>query len=396
MRVGVLLPRAHVAGGVKRATLMIVELLLSGASAQDQEISLVLGINGDPVTFLDGQRALPDPRITVRAIRFQKVSETEAQAVMSLQGDSLPDSGEPGRWAVVRDDGPDMLDCDVWLQITTRVGGESDVLPLVPVRPVVLVPFDFLEAYGFALPSDPAWRGSRRVVRSVSRILVSTSETGRDAIAYMGCPAERVVLTPVEFFRESHSCEGQSESPATASRSTYIVWVTNASRHKNASRIVAALIRVARANPDFRCIVVGYGSEDLADGIEIPREQVSLRGYVSEAEYCHLLAGSRFLLHGATHDNGSYSPLDAALHGVPSVCSDYPAMREVMRSAGLACSWFDPFDISDIAGAIERAWLHPGPPVGPASAVFPGDLASVSRRWFAAVGPVLEGLVDAR
>lgn len=395
MRVGILLPRAHVAGGVKRAALMITELLVNGATQAGDEIDVVLGINGDPDSFLDDQRPLAAPGVSARGIRFRRVSEEQARSLVGVQGGSLPDDGDRGDWAVVLDESTGMLDCDVWLQLTTRVGGEDELLPIVPLRPVILIPFDFLEAYGFALASDDAWRGSRRVARSASRVLVSTAETGRDAIAYMGCHPHRVVLTPVEFFTESHKCAQGSEPDSDMSSRSYCIWVTNSSAHKNARRMLKALERVARTAPDFRCLVVGYGTQSLGSDVRVPLDRVSLLGYVGDEDYCRLLAGSRFLVHGATHDNGSYAPLDAALHGVATVSSDYPAMREVAASLGLQCDWFDPLSIDDIERALEQAWLSAGVRALQRPVLSHCDLDVVSRRWYSRVGPILRELVDA-
>lgn len=295
---------------------------------------------------------------------------------------------------MIRDGASDLLDCDVWMSITTRSAVGGAVLALLPLRPTVMIPFDFLEAYGYTgmRPSDI--RESLRAARAADSVLVSTQQAHADAVGLAGCRADRVVMTPVEF---TTSALPTLPAQGDVAGSPICLWISNGSPHKNHERTLDALDAVAARVPDFRCVATGHRmrSRIAAVGGRERRPYLDVRDYVPDGELVRLLARSRFLLHSVLLDNGSYTPLEAASAGIATVCSDYPPMREIAEMFGLRCCWFDPWDTDDIARAVVAGWTDPSEWVGQQTVVAHLTWERVSRDWLAVVTPLLERHVAA-
>lgn len=395
MKVAVIVPRGEVVGGVARAALAVCAHLRAGAAHLGDEIDVVLAVGGHQERWTREAERMLGPTVAVRSIRFERVDEETAEMVLAAGGRQVPDDAGPGPWAMVRDGAGDLDDCDVWLQVTTRVAVDDSILPLLPVRPVVLVPFDFLEAYGYTGMPPEAVEQSLRAARAAQSVLVSTMQAYGDAVAFAGCRVSQLVTTPVEFAVPAGP--GPDRHPDGVAEDPFCLWVSNSSPHKNHERTLDALASVARRHPDFRCVVTGYGVErridELAGGASGRPAYLDVRGFVTDSELAELMSKARFLLHSAVLDNGSYTPLEAAAAGCPVVSADYPPMREIATTFGLRCLWFDPWDVDEIARAVEEAWADASEFAGQEAAVAAATEQSVSEAWYRAVRPRLVGHV---
>jgi glycosyltransferase involved in cell wall biosynthesis len=73
-------------------------------------------------------------------------------------------------------------------------------------------------------------------------------------------------------------------------------------------------------------------------------------GYVSEEVYYSLLRCSWALVMPTLAEGGGSAPVgEAALCGIPVICSDIPIMREHMERVGARVLWFDPHNHEDLA-----------------------------------------------
>jgi hypothetical protein len=399
LKIGLIIPNPAIAGGVRRAVESITRFLIIGAELNGETTKIVLGVNGDSEKFSDIRDRHPH-QIQLRDLTFEQLTEDDSARVLKAHGMGLPKGGIGGDWAMIRDDVCDMLDCDVWILISTRVISGDSILPLVPLRPVMLFPFDFLESYGLTKMAPSQVEGSARSARAASVVAVSTEQTRLDAIAYIGCKEDQILKTPIEFHTDFHTCGTlQSDPPSPESRN-YCLWVTNgAADHKNHSRTLEALDNAANAIPGFRCIVIGHSMTQIpGESLQMrdSREYLLRRGFISDGEYCNLLAGARFVIHSATHDNGSYVPIEAAMHGVGTACADYPPMREIAESIGLTCEWFDPKSAKDIHRALIASWANPAADQDQQNRLLGLSLSDISQVWYSTVQPRLASLVSKR
>jgi glycosyltransferase involved in cell wall biosynthesis len=92
------------------------------------------------------------------------------------------------------------------------------------------------------------------------------------------------------------------------------------------------------------------------------RRRIRFLGAVPDDAYARVLRSARFLAHNVIADNGTFSAVEAALLGTPSVSSDYPQMREIDEACGLGLRFFDPFDERATAEALRAGESLPPPP----------------------------------
>jgi glycosyltransferase involved in cell wall biosynthesis len=71
------------------------------------------------------------------------------------------------------------------------------------------------------------------------------------------------------------------------------------------------------------------------------RSRIKWCGELPDRDYRSQLRSAEFLFHAAVVDNGTFSVVEAAQLGVPSLSSDYPAMREINQNFSLGLTWMD-------------------------------------------------------
>ena len=134
---------------------------------------------------------------------------------------------------------------------------------------------------------------------------------------------------------------------------------------------MAALIKYYEVfNGNLECHVVGVNSSNLLTsdaphlqgiGLMLDRSlraknKIKWLGDLSNFAYEQQISNAAFLWHPATVDNGTYSVIEAAELQVPSLCSDYPAMREIESICELGIVWMNSKDVQDISRKIK--WME--------------------------------------
>jgi glycosyltransferase involved in cell wall biosynthesis len=88
------------------------------------------------------------------------------------------------------------------------------------------------------------------------------------------------------------------------------------------------------------------------------KKHLRLLGELPDPSYRARLAGARFLWHAASIDNGTFSVIEAAYLGVPSLSSKYPAMQEINSQYLLGLNWMDAHDPDDMAIQLKHMESH--------------------------------------
>jgi glycosyltransferase involved in cell wall biosynthesis len=113
----------------------------------------------------------------------------------------------------------------------------------------------------------------------------------------------------------------------------------------------------------LECHVTGVGTKDLFKSDQphlkrlreiwrsskVARDKLRLEGELPDYRFRMMLCEAAFLWHPARIDNGTFSVIEAAALGVPSLSSDYPAMREIDREFSLNLTWASPTHPDDMA-----------------------------------------------
>lgn len=360
-RIAVILPHGY-RGGTLRAAKAVANALSRGAAAAGDPATVVLAHLDPRGLYQPADFADLDPAVARRPFAWRHLGGAEAQRALLFAARSE-------RWQardyLAPDDGiNDLADCDLWLVVSDR-----PETPILPLRPIVRLVFDYLQRYEPAILGGEARALGQRLIEAAheaERVLVTSDFTRRDALNYVGLPDWKVRLVP--------HLPPRAPGPAPASRRAlperpYFLWSCNVAPHKNHQRALDALaLYYEGCDEALDCVVTGVGSEALSSGGEghlagVPKllaahpalkAHLRFAGELPEADYWACLREARFLWHPARVDNGSFSVIEAAQVGVPSLSGDYPAMREMDGSFALNLAWMDPRVPEEMAEALRR------------------------------------------
>jgi glycosyltransferase involved in cell wall biosynthesis len=351
-RIAVIVPIGY-RGGSLRGAKLLAQSIEAGAREAGECVEVVFahldGETYDAAVFDD----LP-ATIKRRPFKWRRMSRAEALRAATYAGFAGP-LHQPTY--MMPDDGiQQFMDCDLLVIVSDRLE-----LPLLPVRPYVLMIYDYLQRYEDFLPEASKAAVVQRA-HDAEAIMITTDFTRADAIQFAGLSSARVRRVPMVAPNFSTEAAGADRARA---RSDYFIWTTNLALHKNHENAFNALrLYYEKHGGQLACRITGAGVESMLGNGSIPRLQavqtivssspalkrkVTLLGELEEDRYRSVLAGAAWLWHAARMDNGTFSVVEAAHLGVPSLASDYPAMREIDARYGLGLSWMDPWDPRDMA-----------------------------------------------
>jgi len=130
----------------------------------------------------------------------------------------------------------------------------------------------------------------------------------------------------------------------------YVAYLGAGDRHKNLDIVLSAL--AMNRSQDIGLAVIGSACEDVVDRALIWGLDPSLvfpLGYLSDEVAGAVLAKAVALVMPSFHEGFGLPPFEAALMGVPSICSNRPAMNELLSEAAY---FVDPFLAEDWLVAI--------------------------------------------
>jgi glycosyltransferase involved in cell wall biosynthesis len=357
-RIAVILPVQY-RGGTLRAAKLLAIALWEGSHRQGEDVDVIFGHVDDPAFYSNSDFDDLPPTIRRRPYTWSYLEGPVARRAMTYAGfETWQPSSEK---YILPDDGMrQFLDCDLWLMVSDRLSQ-----PLLPIRPYILLVHDYLQRY---LPhsSGLAEYSFLATARLAERVLVTTKFTEGDALQYGGIDPEKVFHVPML----APQFEPIADLP-TSTEHPYFIWPTNAAVHKNHVNSFKALrIYWEELGGNLNCHITGVNTNDLLDdegpflkllgnsveGIAALRARIRLRGELSDASYPRELAGARFLWHPAQIDNGTFSVVDAAHVGVPSLSSNYPAMHEIDNQFELGLAWMPSDDPGRMARALK--WME--------------------------------------
>ncbi|BCX66889.1 glycosyltransferase [Pseudomonas izuensis] len=340
-RIAIIVPVGY-RGGSLRGTKLLAEALLEGSKQWGEPAEIVLlHLDNDevysPEEFSDLHKD-----VKVRSFNWKVLDQDAARRAMHYSG---REGWEPVSGSyVVPDDGiKQLMDCDAWVVISDRL-----TAPLLPLRPILLMVYDYLQRY-VPLLSNGADLPFIDAARSARKILVTTEFTRLDALQYAGVTEAAVSKVPMLaplFFNGLKKQESAG----------YFLWTTNLSLHKNHKNALKALkIYYEELGGKLSCHVTGVNTDvllkspldhlkglaSLVKGSEKLRSKFRVLGELSEVDYTGALSKSAFLWHAGTIDNGTFSVIEAACLGVPSLSSDYPPMREIDEQFRINLTWMD-------------------------------------------------------
>lgn len=309
---------------------------------------------------------LRDSNINVREFMVEEKDNEWAHRALRIAGwePSFRKMPISNRFLVLRDGGADFQDCDYSFFVSDYIGNDG-TYPLLFFRPYTMVVHDYIQRYVPAAVS-PAVNAAKIInQRNAQSIFVTSEPSRQDAIVHAGLSPEKVILSPplMDFPQIGYIAEHKEN---------VFVWSTNATPHKNHLLALQALESYYRRGGRLDCVITGANTEYLnpilKDDIyssyaievkkqirksKILRKHLLFRGNMEKEEYYQTLKRACFVFHPGYGDNGNFTVTDAAAFGVPSLVSDYPAMRWLADYAELYVRYMNPHSPENMS---EQLW----------------------------------------
>jgi glycosyltransferase involved in cell wall biosynthesis len=160
-----------------------------------------------------------------------------------------------------------------------------------------------------------------------------------EVIDLLGVPEERVsVIYP--------GATSLAVGPKYTPERPYVLTVGTVEPRKNLARLLDGY-RVSGLSSDFDLLAVGrFGWGRNVPGLKV------LSG-LSDSELAAVYEGAAAFVSASLYEGFGFPVLEAAAKGIPIACSDIPVYREVLAASATSALFFDPLDVSAIAGALE-------------------------------------------
>ncbi|MEI7374904.1 glycosyltransferase [Dickeya chrysanthemi] len=370
-KIAVILPVGYLGGSLRGAQLL-ASAIRRGSQLCNEECQVIF-YHQDIDLYSDIEFTDLDTSISIRPFKWKLLNSEDAIRTMAYAG--YEDWHPSHECFIIPDDGINYgFDCDLWLIISDRVE-----VPLLPVKPVVFMVYDYLQRRNNFLDQRINWL-LIDAVRRADKVLVTSEFTYNDAFQYAGIKKERLSKVPMlipdfSIENEKFKVDGYEFSLSNrmdSDKEKYFVWTTNAAPHKNIDKVFEALkIYYEIYNGTMKCVVTGVNTENILQSAEKHilrakkvyslskkmKKNIIFKGNLSDYEYKLVLKSSEFLLHSANGDNGTFSVVEAAFYGVPSLSNFYPAIDEMNKNYNLNLSYFNVFDEHDFANKIKNMEL---------------------------------------
>lgn len=337
LTIGVFLPEAY-RGGTLNGAKNIAKMLHLGSRDADEPAKVIFSCVADTYDLNKDFGDLIELGITVRETVWKSRSKAKIKLALQFTGDNFSLSSP--RYVVPTDGNNNFNDCDFWLIVSDRIH-----YPLAPLKPYGIVVYDYIQRY---VPEifPPHFDDSTflSIARRADFVFTTTPATREDAIQYAGIPSGRAYLTPMEF--NPLAADAQAKH---MQNSDYFLWATNATQHKNHLCAIKALsIYYSDLGGNLDVVMTGVNTElfdlnkssashiayinevrQLLGNHPKVKQHLSIKGNLDVSDYVSMLSAAKFLWHPTLIDNGTFSVIEAAYHGVPALSSDYPQMRYI-------------------------------------------------------------------
>lgn len=363
--IGVFVPVAY-RGGTLNAAKNLIKMMHLGSREHKQPVNLVFSCVADFYDIDEDFADLLALNVSIRETVWRTVTKAQVQNILLLDGNVS--TLKHAHYLLPTDEVCNFNDCDYWIIVSDRT-----VEPLAPIKPYGMLIFDYIQRYIPELLGDYAEYGFLESARAANFVLTTTPSTRDDAIQYVGLDANKVHLFPMEFnpFR--------LQPNASPIDGDYFIWTTNTAIHKNHAKAFEALdIYYGKLNGKFKVVMTGVDTNhfdvnhendiffpahlkyarDLLTKMPLVTHHLIIKGNVGLQDYISLLAHAKFLWHPTIIDNGTFSVVEAAYYGIPSLSNNYPQMQFINNRFHLNLCFGDATDPLAMAKSLKKMELE--------------------------------------
>lgn len=356
-KIAVIMPQPYL-GGVLDYTLRLLKAFAKSRQVSGDDINIVFAV---PEIMMPDQyehiKEVEEYGISIRTFSWEEADQRRIKELTSLLG--YPLNLYRQEYMLMNDGISYFQDCDFLLFMADRVAPN-----LFLTRPYGVVIHDYMRRY---VPEDLPQKYESAImdlVRNSACNFTTTETAAEDCIQYVGAKREKIHFLPL-FFDDVSRCEYEEG----VKKREYFVWCTNINTHKNHKMALRALTEYYQEGGRLHCYVTGvntdlFGNRATPEGRQLTQKQcayiqeiknivnsdrllkkyVHFKGRLPKKNYYSIVRNAKFMIHPRMADNGNGAVVDAAFLGVPSISSDYPAMRNLDEALKLGLMFFDKRD----------------------------------------------------
>lgn len=349
MKIALILPVEYT-GDTLEASLELCNSLTEASQYIDSTINFVYCHREHPnYKNINFQSILPK-KTDVRSINWDIFSKNQCQNILINCG--ITDVTLTYDEYCLPNDGINyLLDCKIWFVISDRIPTH-----ILPIRPVFHLIFDYIQR-NVSFLDERTEDFFINVAHAAKRIFCTTNYVHKQLLNYVLIDAKKIKKIPpiIPFLKWEYT-----ENNLVKSCPMYFLWVTNTAKHKNNLKVLEELNEYySLYNGTLDCFITGINLNFLRKLLKnfdnkTLHNKLHIKGYVQRNEYVNLVKNAKFLLVSQNHDNGSYSPIEAAQIGTPSLCQDYPPMREYEQLFSLDLEFFNIEESKNLASKLKK------------------------------------------
>ncbi len=177
------------------------------------------------------------------------------------------------------------------------------------------------------------WQTKYKDFALQAKIVITISEWSASEITdRIGIQKERLHVIPLGIEKKN---EVNIKKNIKIMNDKYFIFIGSNDYHKNLDIVISALCDQSLS--EYQLAVVGdnFTNAQKNNWKKILANRVYFYGHLDDNETVQLLSRAKALLLPSFNEGFGLPPFEAAIQNVPSICSDRPAMNQVLREAAL-------------------------------------------------------------
>lgn len=203
--------------------------------------------------------------------------------------------------------------------------------------------------------------------RLSASVLTISESSKKDICCFLRIPEKKVRVTYLAASERFHPSLSPRETKELIRneygiQGDYALSVASFMKHKNIERLLKAFAEAKQQeNFPLQLVLTGKtgdahsGIRKTVSGLGLEKDTI-FTGYVPDKHLPHLYSAAKFFVFPSLWEGFGLPVLEAMSCGCPVICSDIASLPEV---AGDAALLVNPYEISEIAGAMRRIVMEP-------------------------------------